>query len=810
MKTLVRYTIICFLFLLFKFEANSQCPPNINFSTGDISFWSAQTGLVNGPTQVYPAPNVGLSSFTEYTISNIGMSVQTSQGTDLYGGFPIIPTINGYAYNYSVKLGSTATSFDLHGNSPNPGGFTRSITYQINVPAGPVSEPYTMTYAYAMVLENGTHNSNQQPLFKATLNTVDSIFHCASAEYFLPTFNNAGGGGTGSTGATLDTASAIALGFSLSPVPFLSHSGQNNTGGTLLYDVWTKGWTEVTFDLAPYRGRQVTLTFESDNCTPGGHFAYAYVALRNTCEGLQISGNPVACTGAQAAYSIPALANAVYDWQVPAGWTIVSGTNSNILTVIPGNTGGNIIAHEVNGCADLRDTLAVTTSLPTVAGSVISDATVCAGNNSTFLNLTGQRGNILNWLSSPDGVNWNTITNTTGNYTAQNLNQTTYYSVVVQNGAACKADTAAAALITVNPKSVGGILAPPVTDICFGQNVNVLLQLSGNTGSVVNWQMSTDSISWSNFAPANTTTSHNITSLNRNEYYRTIVKSGVCPADTSKPASLHFYNVPIPIGAITPDSSIICYGKSTTLSGSIGRGTSYTWSPTSSLSNTGSGVISSLPFVINVTAAPRATTDYVLTVLNNGCPVPFKDTFHVEVTPPIIVNAGSDTTVVINQPLQFNATANDPRATIFTWTPTTGLNNPNIYNPIGLYNLSMPDKITYTVSAKTSAGCEGTDNITVTIFRTGPELFVPSAFTPDGDGLNDYIYPICVGIQELKYFRIYNRWGQLVFSTNVIGDGWDGRIKGIAQSTNNFVYIVEAVDYLGQKHFKKGNITLIR
>src|SRR5258705_3079269 len=147
-----------------------------------------------------------------------------------------------------------------------------------------------------MVWENGTHNSNEQPLFKATLSTVDSVITCASPQYYLPTFNNAGGGtgGAGSTGATLDTAAAIANGFKLSPVYFLSHAGTGGNTGTLLQDVWTKGWTEVTFDLSPYRGRQVTLTFGSDNCSPGAHFAYAYVALRHNCASLQISVTPLA------------------------------------------------------------------------------------------------------------------------------------------------------------------------------------------------------------------------------------------------------------------------------------------------------------------------------------------------------------------------------------------------------------------------------------------------------------------------------------------------------------------------------------
>ena len=123
----------------------------------------------------------------------------------------------------------------------------------------------------------------------------------------------------------------------------------------------------------------MTLTFESDNCTPGAHFAYAYVALRNDCGGLQISGRPVACTNTASNYSVPSLANATYDWTIPAGWNIISGANSNSINVTPGTNAGIITVHEVNGCADLRDTINVTTTPPTIAGNVISDNRVCAG-----------------------------------------------------------------------------------------------------------------------------------------------------------------------------------------------------------------------------------------------------------------------------------------------------------------------------------------------------------------------------------------------------------------------------------------------
>lgn len=802
----------CCITVLFSFQAFSQsqtCPANINFTSGDISSWSAKTGLVGGGATNYPAPNTGVSTIPEYTISNTGIRVITTQGSDLYGSFPTIPTINGYAYGHSVQIGSTATSWDLHATNSNPGGFTRSITYTINVPAGSVSEPYTMTYAYAMVLENGTHNSNQQPLFKATLTTTDSVITCASPQYYLPTFNNAGGGG-GSTGATLDTARAIANGFSLSPVPFLSHTGQNNTAGTLLYDVWTKGWTEVTFDLSPYRGQQVSLTFESDNCTPGGHFAYAYVALRNTCAGLEISGSPVACTNTSLTYSIPALAGAIYNWTVPAGWTINSGANTNIITVTPGTASGIITAREINGCADLRDTINVTASPATVAGQVNSNSIVCSGVNSSFLTLSGQVGSVLNWISSTDGISWVPIANNTNNYTAQNLTATTTYKAVVQNGPACRADTSAAAIITVDPKTIGGNLSPANTNICLGQNVNNTVTLSGNTGSVLNWQLSNDNTNWISFTPVKTDSSYNVGSVSATVYYRTIIKSGVCPADTSSVATINFINVPFPAASISPDVQTICYGKSGILNATITTGSGYTWSNTSTLSGQGSGTISTLPHIINAVATPRLTTDYILTVTNAGCPNTLKDTFHVIVTPRIFVFAGNDTSVVVNQPLQLQASVSDPEANIFNWTPSFGLDFTNIYNPVATLGPEMGESITYIVRATNADGCYGEDDIKVTIFKTGPDIFVPTGFTPNNDGLNDNIYPICVGIKQLDFFRVFNRWGQLVFSTNQMGRGWDGRIKGLLQDTNNFVFMVQGIDYTGKTIFKKGSITLIR
>ncbi len=195
---------------------------------------------------------------------------------------------------------------------------------------------------------------------------------------------------------------------------------------------------------------------------------------------------------------------------------------------------------------------------------------------------------------------------------------------------------------------------------------------------------------------------------------------------------------------------------------------------------------------------------------NAGCLNIYRDTFVVQVRPRIVVFAGNDTSIVANQPLQLEATVNDPTATNFNWSPGTGLSFTNIYNPVATLGPEYGDYITYIVRATNPDGCYGEDDIRITVFKTGPDIFVPTGFTPNNDGINDKVFPICVGISRLEYFRVFNRWGQLVFQTNRIGDGWDGRIKGQLQDTNNFVFMVQGTDYTGRVIFKKGSIMLIR
>lgn len=169
------------------------------------------------------------------------------------------------------------------------------------------------------------------------------------------------------------------------------------------------------------------------------------------------------------------------------------------------------------------------------------------------------------------------------------------------------------------------------------------------------------------------------------------------------------------------------------------------------------------------------------------------------------VSAGRDTVVVVGQPLQLTATGGKN----YLWVPGTALNNPSIPNPIGVYDGSF-EFITYRVFIEDQFNCRDSATVTVRVFKTNPQIFVPTAFTPNGDKKNDRFTFVPVGISKVDFFRVYNRWGQLVYSTTSQFPGWDGKIGGKEQGTGVYVWIVKGSDFTGKVVTAKGTVTLIR
>lgn len=351
----------------------------------------------------------------------------------------------------------------------------------------------------------------------------------------------------------------------------------------------------------------------------------------------------------------------------------------------------------------------------------------------------------------------------------------TWYFVNLNSNGCINNDSVRVRVITVV-----SLAAMNDTTICEGDDV----QLNAITnGLQFNWTPATG-LSNPNIlnplATVNTTTTYTLNSI-----------VGSCTATDQ----VTITTVPYPKANAGPDP-IICYNSSVQLNASM-TGSTFNWTPPNFLNN---------PNSLTPVASPPRTTPYILTVLDNlGCPKPGRDTVVVTVLPDIIPNAGRDTVVIAGQPLQFNATG----GTIYLWSPATGLSSTTIPNPVGTYDGSQ-EYVRYKLLVSDQGGCTDSTYVTVRVFKTVPSIFVPTAFTPNNDGLNDVVKPIPVGMKEIKYFRIYNRWGNLVFSTSSNQAGWDGRLRGVLQATGVYVWMVNAEDYTGRPYFLKGTVTLIR
>ena len=268
--------------------------------------------------------------------------------------------------------------------------------------------------------------------------------------------------------------------------------------------------------------------------------------------------------------------------------------------------------------------------------------------------------------------------------------------------------------------------------------------------------------------------------------YRLVSRIGKCSAVDN----VLIRTVPYPY-SFAGNDTIVCFEDTATLHAII-TGSRFTWSPASSLSN----AISLTTF-----AYPPSTTVYTLSVFDTlGCPKPGISKVQVSVQPQIFGFAGNDTSVVTGQPLQLRGTG----AELYQWSPATYLNNAFVQNPVAI----LPDNFRYILRAYSTEGCFALDTINIKVFKTVPDIFVPNAFAPTGR--NRVLRPIPVGIASLAYFRVFNRWGQLLFQTSQTGKGWDGMVAGKLQNNGTYVWQVKGKDYTGKIIIRQGTAVLIR
>jgi gliding motility-associated-like protein len=370
-----KYLLLFILFLTLKASAQT-CPPNIGFENGDFTNWDLSSGYVS-TAGVYELTATGSTP----VVGRQQIINKSNKSVDPYGGFPV-SCPNGS--NYSIQLGNTDV------RPPLPEGSASRISYTFVVPTNQLD--YTIVYNYAIVLQDpapggSLHTTPEKPLFSAEIYDVESgqYITCASFSY------NAGSSLPGFT-----------------PSPFGGSKGI----------VYTKGWTQSSISLRGYGGKTVKLEFTARDCTPGGHFGYAYIDVNEPC-GAAVTGNN-SCVDQNSIKLYAPTGFSQYNWY-NASFTKLLGTGP-ALTLSPVPANGTRIAlatvpYAGLGCPDTIYTVinAINASfnfvIPDSVGQCpdqptydLTAASVKTGsdNNLTYTYYTDPDG--LNFLPNPNAV----------------------------------------------------------------------------------------------------------------------------------------------------------------------------------------------------------------------------------------------------------------------------------------------------------------------------------------------------------------------------------------------------------------------
>ena len=194
-------------------------------------------------------------------------------------------------------------------------------------------------------------------------------------------------------------------------------------------------------------------------------------------------------------------------------------------------------------------------------------------------------------------------------------------------------------------------------------------------------------------------------------------------------------------------------------------------------------------------------TYYALLINNDGCSIATGNKDIVIDNPTPGVNYPVEY-AVINLPFDLKARKFGKEV---LWSPGTFLNTRTSYIPVFT---GSSDQL-YTIAIKTLGGCVTIDTQLVKTVEKA-DILVPTAFTPNGDGLNDFLRPVLFGIKQLNYFKIYNRLGTLIYQTATDRAGWDGTFKGVPQLSQVVVWIAEGIGADNKTYSRKGTSLLVR
>jgi gliding motility-associated-like protein len=450
-------------------------------------------------------------------------------------------------------------------------------------------------------------------------------------------------------------------------------------------------------------------------------------------------------------------------------WTEGNNFVSNPAVI---NIGGSyqLIASTQQGCSDTAAVIVTVNPKPDLGIDKIEN--VCQGNTINLTTLFNTGTNSNSWTIGGSAVNNPSAIAVAGNY-----------QLISSTSAGC-ADTARATVnIVTAPTVVTNNQGPICSPQTFDLTTAPITAGSSPNLSFTYWEDALATVSYPTPAAAAAGTLF-IKGVDINGCF------------SIAPVQLSYYPLPV-INA--GNDFAVCDQDSGILTATVTNITvpvTYVWEPV----NEGGIRNPSAPSTV---VAPAGTQQYVLTVTDgHGCNYDVKDTVVVTMQPPVNASAGRDTIASTGIPHQLQATG----GINYAWEPASLLNNPSVSNPLATITA---DSVLFTVRVTDAEGCTGFAAVKVRTLD-GITYYVPNAFSPNGDGKNDLFKPIPVGIVATQFFRIFNRYGELVFETNQYLKGWDGTHRGTPQQVGNYVWVLKGTNRAGKTIEMRGNVLLVR
>jgi gliding motility-associated-like protein len=495
-------------------------------------------------------------------------------------------------------------------------------------------------------------------------------------------------------------------------------------------------------------------------------YAYVYVYPTFTAD-FSVAD---ACVGADALFTSQVISTYgntnSWGWDFGDGNTSVQNNPTNVYAA-QGNYSVTLIGGNDLGCRDTIQKNITVFGSPNVSAG--PDTSVCLNGINSRDSVQINAGGALTYQWTPSA----SLSNPSiGNPIARPTSNTTYV-VTGTDANGCKGSDSV--LVTVLDPSLN-ILVDDFKNVCLNDTayVDVLRQGASNYVWTPAQFIVDDTTLHPGFYPVASTT-------------YTLTISNYC---YTKSDSVRINVLPVPQLVFNHIDSA-CQGEPVQLS--VSGAIAYQWDFDASLSAFD---------ISNPVATPAVSRFYYVNAVDaNGCKT--RDSTFVNVVPLPMVNAGNDTLVWRDTPAYLDGSTD---AQVFSWSPTDYLDNVHAL----FTRADIPKTQSYVLFAQNDFGCVNRDTILITIEKR-TFLMLPTGFSPNGDGVNDVFRIVrYLNILRLKDFSVFNRWGEQVFTTTDINEGWDGNYKNLPQELGVYVWQVVAETKDSEEVVRKGNVTLVR